>query len=426
MSNQKLLNRNFTMVVVGQIISLLGNAILSFALPLHLLRLTGSAAVFGTVMAISVIPSVLLSPIGGILADRINRRNIMVALDYITCGIILLSGVFIGSYTVATISVVLLLLSVIRSFYQPAVNACIPSITADANLLRANSVVNTVSGVSMLIGPILGGILYGFWGITPIIWISAGAFFLSAVMEMFIRLPFTRQPLTQGILGTVKQDFSESFHFISKKKPVIGTTIIIAAFINMVISSLLTIGEPYIINITLGLSSELYGIAQSLLGIGSLAGGVLVGVLAGKLTTRYYHWLQIGLSISILPMGLTLMGGVPVMTSFWVVAVSCFFVMVFAGMMSIAAITLIQQLTPSESIGKVIALTLAFCNCATPMGQAIYGFLFEAMPARPYLIIFGAGVISLVVALASRRVWQQVSEQQPEGPLPGRCAPTSD
>ena len=82
--------RDFLLVVIGQIISLFGNAILRFALPLYLLRQTGSPALFGVVTACSFAPMVVLSMAGGVLADRVNKRNIMVGLDFSTAAIILL------------------------------------------------------------------------------------------------------------------------------------------------------------------------------------------------------------------------------------------------------------------------------------------------------------------------------------------------
>ena len=80
--NQKLFSRDFTLVVIGQIISLFGNASIRFALPLYLLNQTGSSVLYGTVTACAFIPAILLSPVGGIVADRINKRNIMVLLDF--------------------------------------------------------------------------------------------------------------------------------------------------------------------------------------------------------------------------------------------------------------------------------------------------------------------------------------------------------
>ena len=86
----KLFRRDFTLVVIGQIMFLFGNAILRFALPYYLLKETGSSTLFGLVTACSFLPMVVLSMVGGILADRINKRNIMVGLDFSTAIIITL------------------------------------------------------------------------------------------------------------------------------------------------------------------------------------------------------------------------------------------------------------------------------------------------------------------------------------------------
>ena len=87
-STPPLFQRDFTLVVIGQIISLFGNAILRFALPLYLLRITGSPALFGIVTACSFAPMVVLSLVGGVLADRVNKRDIMVVLDFSTAALI--------------------------------------------------------------------------------------------------------------------------------------------------------------------------------------------------------------------------------------------------------------------------------------------------------------------------------------------------
>ena len=96
-------NRNFVMVVVGQIISLFGNAILRFALPLYLLSKTGSAALFGIVSACAFIPMIVLAPVGGIFADRVNKRNIMVALDFLTAALVLLILLLLGKMDVVAL-----------------------------------------------------------------------------------------------------------------------------------------------------------------------------------------------------------------------------------------------------------------------------------------------------------------------------------
>ncbi len=74
--------RDFLLVLIGQIISLFGNSVMRFALPLHLLNVTGSPALLGLVSGCAFLPIAVMSPVGGIIADRVNKRNVMVVLDF--------------------------------------------------------------------------------------------------------------------------------------------------------------------------------------------------------------------------------------------------------------------------------------------------------------------------------------------------------
>ena len=117
---QQLFSKDFTLVIIGQIISLFGNAIIRFALPLYLLNLTGSSALYGAVTACAFIPAILLSPIGGIAADRVNKRNIMVVLDFFTAAVILSFSLLMNRMNlILLLTVTLMLLYSIAGAYQP-------------------------------------------------------------------------------------------------------------------------------------------------------------------------------------------------------------------------------------------------------------------------------------------------------------------
>lgn len=107
---QQVFSSDFTLVVIGQIISLFGNAILHFALPLYLLRETGSSALFGVVTACSFLPMVILSPIGGAVADRVNKRSMMAGLDFFTAGLILMYALVRGLAPLVPVTVACLML----------------------------------------------------------------------------------------------------------------------------------------------------------------------------------------------------------------------------------------------------------------------------------------------------------------------------
>lgn len=185
----KLFRRDFTLVVIGQIISLFGNAILRFALPYYLLKETGSSTLFGLVTACSFLPMVVLSMVGGILADRINKRNIMVGLDFSTAIIITLFYLSLGKLPMVPLFIVfLMLLYGISGAYQPSVQASVPLLVSSDKLTVGNAVINQVNTLANFVGPAIGGIVLQFYGITPILIASIVCFTFSAIMEIFIHL----------------------------------------------------------------------------------------------------------------------------------------------------------------------------------------------------------------------------------------------
>lgn len=231
----RLFRRDFTLVVIGQIISLFGNAVLRFALPLHLLRETGSSALFGAVTACSFVPMVVFSLLGGVIADRVNKRNIMVLLDACTALLIAVFYLALGRVPlVPLMSAVLMLLYGIAGAYQPAVQASIPLLAGPRALLRGNAVINMVGTLSGLLGPVAGGVLFGAFGLRPILILSAVCFALSAVMEVFIRIPHTRRRKSAGLLAAAAGDLRESFRFISAEKPAFLSVILLLALFNLV------------------------------------------------------------------------------------------------------------------------------------------------------------------------------------------------
>ena len=138
---QKLFTRNFMLLILGQLTSLFGNFILKLALSMYVLEVTGSAAIFAGILSIATIPTIFLSPLGGILADRANRRNIMVALDTLT-GISVLSTTLLLSAKndMVMISILLIILSILGAFETPTVQACIPTMLEGENIMKGNAV----------------------------------------------------------------------------------------------------------------------------------------------------------------------------------------------------------------------------------------------------------------------------------------------
>ena len=409
--SQKLFNRDFTLVAIGQLISLFGNAILRFALALYVLDATGSAAVFGTVTAIAVIPTILLSPFGGILSDRVNRRNIMAALDFATAALALGLGLLLSEENaVALITVTLLLLSVIQACYTPSVNSSVPLLQAEGNLVKANAVVSQVSMLANLIGPVLGGVLYGFFGAMPIILVSGVCFFLSAVLELFIHIPFQPLDAKTGILQIVKDDLRESIRFMTREQPdILRITLMIAVYSLFVVSTI-TVGLPYMIRTVLGLSSQLYGAAEGLMAAAGIAGGIASGFLADRLKTSRLYWLLVLSGAALVPVGAAFLLDCGPMTCYIVITICIMAMQLLIALFSIFMLSLAQGRTPSHLLGKMTAYIMTLTMCAQPVGQALYGVLFDRFAGSLYLPLIATALIAAAIGLASRGLFARLEQ----------------
>lgn len=382
-------------MVLGQVISLFGNAILRFALSLYVLDLTQSATIFGSILALSMIPTILLSPVGGMIADRINRRNIMVALDFSTAVFIFLFLFFLPfSGELVLITLLMLLLSVIQVCYQPAVQASIPVLASEENLVQANGVVAQVNALSNLLGPILGGFLYAAFGFTPLVVGSGICFFASAVMELFLHIPFTKPENKGHALRESIGDLKQAVQFLTKGNRGLFQFLFVVAALNLFLSAMLTVGLPYLVKVNLGLSDQLYGFAQAALAVGMIMGGALSGTIAKKIKFQQSGILLLLSSISFLPIAFaTFWKQIPVV-SYIIIIAAVIIGMVFCALFNIFAQTFMQKETPNHMLGKVFAFVSMITTCALPIGQALYGVLFDAFPAyAAVLIACGAGVV---------------------------------
>ena len=403
---KQLFKRDFTMVVIGQIISLFGNAILRFALPLYLLRKTDSSSLFGAVTACSFIPMVIFSLFGGVIADRKNKRNIMVTLDFTTAAVILIFSFALGKVSLVPLMIaVLMILYGIFGIYQPAVQASIPLIVEKQFLMQGNAVINMVSTLAGLLGPITGGVLFGAFGIMPILFISAGCFVFSAVMEIFIYIPFEKNIDGKSILGAVGSDLSDSFKFIKNQKPIFLSVLGIVALINLILSAMMIVGIPIIVVQILGMSDTALGITQGAMGLGGLAGGIIAGAAAEKLRLRNGYVFLIICSLAAAFMGISLFEAAPKNVGYFVITVISFGAMCASTMFNVSMMTAVQQQTPTNLLGKIMAVTIAVSSCSQPVGQAVYGILFDVFSDKPYWVMIGAAILAMAVSLYSKKVF---------------------
>ena len=404
---KSLFNRSFVSVVFAQIASLFGDAVLRFALPLYVLNLTGSAALMGAVAAAAWLPYIVLTPIGGVAADRVNKRRIMAVLDVLlalTCAAYLALE---GTVDLIGLSIcALIILYAAQSVYQPTVQAAVPFIVPRGDIVRATAIVSQISALSGLVGPVIGGLVFGLFGIEPVVMVSGIAFAVSAaLMVVVVRIP--RDVIERSdvcVVRTVARDIAESFAFLRHERPVILKVIFLVAGINLTLTAFIIIGAPVTVTQILGLPNQYMGFAEGAMALGGLAGGITVGVLAKRMRLERAALFLLVAAVALVPMAVVL--GVPMDPLLaYGLFVGCLFVsMACATMFSIQAISFVQLETPAHLIGKVIALTMALANCAQPVGQLLYGTLFDALRGDLVPVALCTAAAAFALGLATWRV----------------------
>ena len=410
---QRLFTKNFVLLILGQLTSLFGNFILKLALSMYVLEVTGSAAIFAGILSIAAIPTIVLSPLGGILADRADRRNIMVALDGLTGMSVLCAALLLSERNALTvISVLLVVLSVLGAFETPTVQACIPTMLQGDNIMKGNAVVNQAASLSYLMAPMIGGVLYALFGLKPVMYASVVCFFITALFECFIKLSYQHLESQGGILSIVKQDFLSSMRYISKEQSSIAKMLFLTAFSRFFVMGITIVGLPFIVRTVLGLNARYYGVAESSLAVAVIIGSVAAGLLAEKMKIHRLAVLLASMGVFLIPAGIVFLCPADSIIKYAVTLVSFCGMQIVISMFSIFAVSLIQQSTPNHLIGKVMAYTSTVTLCVQPIGQIVYGFLFDRFRNMIYLCLIPTGVIVCAVGMSAMGFFRKFEKEQ--------------
>lgn len=405
-SQSRLLTPRFRAIVVAQVFSLLGIEILQFVLPLHLLNLTGSGALYGGVVAAGFVPYIALSPVGGVIADRTRKRGVMAALDAVLALIMLGYLACSGSQHLVGITVFVLMVAfAAQAIYHPCVQSALPLVVPTERIPQATAVANQVSMITGIGGPVIGGMVFGFFGLAPIVVVAAVSFAVSSALVLaFVRIPYEPPVRTEGVLRTAAGDIRDALHFL-RMRPVLWQIIAAATLINLFGSSFINIGTPYIVTESLGLSNQLMGIAQGALAVGGLLGGALVVFMPERFTVKATPRL-VGLAAAGIGSvaAVLLVAGEPYVAFAGMLA-SYLWVMVCCMAASILMTSYLQMETPDELTGKVMGLAMMFGNLATPAGQIAYGAAFDL--ASPWFVAALAAVATALVAVPMSRSFRR-------------------
>ena len=280
-------NRNFLLLFSGKIVSQLGDQVYAFALSWYILDLTRSSVQMAVFLVIETLVVAITSPLGGILADRRDRKGILVWMDGLR-GLAVLAAAFLLSQhwlRIWMLYICAILLGVCGALFAPAAGAIIPNIVDERQLGKATSASQFTGSLCTMLGMLISGLLYRWIGLLAIFLLNAGSFFVSGVMEAALQAPSRLPPSTPAPsappvalrrrLGGMAAQLADGCQML-RANGLVADLLIMNAIFNFVALPIPLVYLPYFFNVVLRASPVDLALPQAAIWLGMIAGSLVV------------------------------------------------------------------------------------------------------------------------------------------------------
>ena len=391
--NTLLGNVRFMQLWAGQAISFVGDAVSMVALVILVVQLTGSASAVGGALVARLLPT-LASPLFGVLADRFDRRVVLVASDLVRATLVL-GLVFVRDLVL--IYGLIFLMGLARTLFNPTIRAAFPSVVGEGDLARANSLIGGTFSASVTVGPALGGLLVAAVGVSGAFLLDAATYLISA--GLLSRIPLPRPQREEEEVG-VFRELRSGFSYLAGAR--VPLAVMMGAFLTVLATDLATPAEVFLAKSTFGAGDVGYGLLVSVWGGGMVLGSALMAVLGDRLRLLPAYFL----GIFVWALALAGTGLSPT----FVLALAMLAVAGAAnGLDNVVTDTILQRLVPNALLGRVFSVKYLGYGAGEALAYPAGGVLVDALGARSVFLLAGivtaaaALVVLLVLAGASAR-----------------------
>ena len=394
--------RDFALVFSSGLVSDTGDWLLMIALPLYVFAATGSALGASTVFIAELLPVLVFGPILGVFVDRFDHRRTMIALN-LAQGLALLPLLLASPDRLWIVYLVAAVQAGLAAGLQPARQALLPRLVLSRQLGSANSLVAVSDNLARLVGSPLGGIVFATLGLGGVVVMDVASYLASAALLFLARVDAPAAVTPAPAMGLLK-DLAGGISTI-RRTPPLGVVLSVECLAALAQGVFLVLFVVFVVRI-LGANDTEVGLLRGVQAIGGILGGLVVGLLIRRLSTR-----------TLIGWGFLVFGSIALVT--WnfapVSTVVVFYVALFVAMgipaiaTTAGTITLVQGITPPGSIGRVVATMSTLALAAQGVGLVTAGILADGIGVLPILdaqaaLYLACGVLALLFLRVPARV----------------------
>ncbi|MDG5471128.1 MFS transporter [Jeotgalibacillus sp. ET6] len=415
--------RNLYLFTGSEFVGTIGAHIYMFGIGLFVLGLTGSASSFALTMLCSMIPRIIFSPIAGHILDRLPKKPVVVAshaLMTVTMAIVFIYTLLNG-LSLPVIYFTSAFLSVFATFSGIGLTAAIANFIDEPRIQRAVSLTQSSTSLASILGPILGGVMYGYFSIEVFLLCHAVAYGVVAILEANIHFTLFKKPAAEkenASLTTNQSMFSsiKDGAVYVKNHHVLFSIMTVALWVNFFFMAM-TVGLPFIIIEVLQASSQQLGLIEAMLGVGTLLTSVFIATRPEfKKPIRTIRGGLLSLGIIFALIAVPLLISMPDFGFVGFYMATGFMMGLLMVMINTPIMVILQKTTPESYRGRVFGLLEMLATGISPIGLVLYGFLYDVVSPQ-WIILASAGMLFSVTLYGLR------GSRVKDEPLPAKKDP---
>ncbi len=389
MKLNKTWKRQFFTIWTGQAISLFTSSIVQYALIWHLTAKTESAMVLSIATLVGFLPTALFSPFIGSIADRYDRKKIMIFSDVgvALAALLLMVLGLMGDMSIGAIYFALFVRALGSAFQQPCVLAITPMIVPDTQLDKCGGYTQTFQSISLILSPAVASVLFAALPLPILMLLDVVGAVAGVSTLLLVKIP---KLTAAAAKSNLVKEAAEGLRALRKKKGLYYLTLISALFS----MAYIPVGSLYPLMTLQHFGGTPYhmGLVETLFSVGMLAGGLVLGIFGGTKDKM----VSIILSVFSFGVMMVIMGLLPP-TAFVLFAVLTLLTGVTAPFFSTLFMALLQQQIEGEFLGRVIGVTSSVMSLAAPVGLALSGIFAEKMGIMNWFMLSGVFTVFCAV-----------------------------
>ena len=376
-------NVRFLRLWIGQGASFVGDAVSMVALVILVVQVAGSASAVGGALVARLLPTIA-SPLAGVLADRVNRRIVLVASD-LARAVLVLGLVF--AKDLVTIYVLVFLMGLARTLFNPTIRAAFPSVVGRGDLTRANALISGTFSVSETAGPALGGLLVATVGIDAAFVLDAVTYLVSAAL--FSITPLARPQREEDGAG-FGEDLKAGFTYLAGAR--VPFAIVLGAFLTVLTINITIPAEVFLARETFKAGNAGYGLLVGLYGGGMVLGSALMAAVGDRVRLLPFYFVGVFASaLALVGVGLS---------PAFVFALGALVVAGVAnGTENVTTDTILQKSVPDAFLGRVFSVRFLGFSIGEVFAYGMGGAIVDASGARFTYLLAGAATAAAGLAI---------------------------